>query len=306
MRVYSLIFPYRAIVLPPNLNMLAGPRSGIFQQPISVMWQSRVTNLENMAEVRHLYEETLSSGVSVDLMAKVLNKQLLITLWRTLNLPEMPRQVWEAHFPQLRENTMSEDFRIKVQNIILPRIMHLNFALGGGGALKEWVADYRETYDIDAYTDAFARSPFDQAEEELDRIAHEHNWDLTQIAVDDVFRAYEISNGSDTIRLDLGYDYRIEEVEERSAGGLILAFPDVIVGKSRALSERKTSRDILDVAHIINKVGVGFVRCCVDAANPQLWESVETVLDGVRTGGYDRVLLDDGIDPDMVRGYLAS
>lgn len=201
---------------------------------------------------------------------------------------------------------MSEDFRIKAQNIILPRIMHLNFALGGGGALKEWVADYRETYDIDAYTDAFARAPFDQAEEELNRIAYEHNWDLNQVVVDDVFRAYEISNGSDAIRLDLGYDYRTEEAEERVSGGLILAFPDVIVGKSRALSERKTSRDILDVSHIINKVGIGFVHRCIDTANPQLWESVEAVLDDVRAGGYDRMLSDDGIDPGMVRDYLTS
>lgn len=47
----------------------------------------------------------------------------------------------------------------------------------------------------------------------------------------------------------------------------------------------------------------GHIR--VARKHPYMWGTVEHRHNG-GTGGYDRVLLDDGIDPDMVRGYLAS
>lgn len=95
---YRDIKPYDA---PSTLAELGGPREGRVELPIAVYWgPPYVFDLASKSDVVEMYEATLQEG-RVEDQVRLLNRDLLVSVWARLMLPMRVRGLWEQRFPEL-------------------------------------------------------------------------------------------------------------------------------------------------------------------------------------------------------------
>jgi hypothetical protein len=98
---YASRIPY---VVPDSLDQLAGPRSGIVELTVSIVWgPQRIFDLDNADDRLYLYQAVLSEASTLDQLTQLVNKDLLIELWPHLHLPRYCVRRWHVAFPQLAE-----------------------------------------------------------------------------------------------------------------------------------------------------------------------------------------------------------
>lgn len=84
-----------------NLDDLSGTTCGIVSLPVMV--SSRIFteyNVDDLHDITALYEDIINFGFSKDHTA-ILNKEVLLLLWSTLNILPERRAGWESKFPEL-------------------------------------------------------------------------------------------------------------------------------------------------------------------------------------------------------------
>lgn len=84
-----------------HLDDLVGTTCGIVALPIMV--SSRVFteyNVDDLHDITALYEDIINFGFSKEHVA-ILNKEVLLLLWSTLNILPERRSSWEKKFPEL-------------------------------------------------------------------------------------------------------------------------------------------------------------------------------------------------------------
>ena len=128
----------------------------------------------------------------------------------------------------------------------------MGFALGGGQALNIHLGRDRMSKDLDYYQHRFAAEPYAAAESALREILERHGYSVNTVESLDTFRALDVEKGDERARIDLGYDARSHPPSLVVQGiGPILCERDVVYGKVRALIDRETERDFVDVHAIL-------------------------------------------------------
>lgn len=95
--------PGRPAVVTATLDELTGPEHGVVELPQRLFWQeNRTFDLDDPAELRWMYENVLREAIRTDEVQRWINAEVLVRIWRDLNLPRGVRRAWEAHHPQLR------------------------------------------------------------------------------------------------------------------------------------------------------------------------------------------------------------
>lgn len=95
---YRDVKPYEA---PFSLSELAGPETGSLALPRNVYWGPwPEAQLDVRSDVVKAYEAILREGRASDQIA-LLNRELLLAVWRQLVLPVRVRELWESRFPEL-------------------------------------------------------------------------------------------------------------------------------------------------------------------------------------------------------------
>jgi hypothetical protein len=88
--------------LPPSLDELTGPSSGVVELPVDLAWSGdRSFDLTDPVQ-RYLYHVTvLTAAVTREHYTDWLNAGLLQADWGRMRLPRSLRTVWQEHFPEL-------------------------------------------------------------------------------------------------------------------------------------------------------------------------------------------------------------
>jgi hypothetical protein len=90
--------PYEA---PLQLAELCGPSAGQVELPLNVYWgPPHIFDLNNESDIVEAYQATLREG-RVEDQAKILNADLLVSIWADLQLPVRVRRLWEERFQVL-------------------------------------------------------------------------------------------------------------------------------------------------------------------------------------------------------------
>ena len=93
----------RPAVVVASLDYLTGPRHGVVELPIRLMWNpDRRFDLDDPDELRWMYENVLREAISPEEIRRWVSADLLARVWPDLNLPHGVRVAWEARHPQLR------------------------------------------------------------------------------------------------------------------------------------------------------------------------------------------------------------
>lgn len=95
---YRDVKPYEA---PNDLAELAGPAQGTVTLPRNVYWGPwPEAHLGIESDVLKAYEALLREGRASDQKA-LMNRELLVTVWPQLVLPERVRELWQTRFAEL-------------------------------------------------------------------------------------------------------------------------------------------------------------------------------------------------------------
>lgn len=93
------IKPYET---PSAIEDLRGPAGGVLELPHSIYWgPDRTVDLDTQAGIRKTYQAALREGTAQEQM-QILNREVLLTNWSELALPDRVRSLWEEQFPELR------------------------------------------------------------------------------------------------------------------------------------------------------------------------------------------------------------
>lgn len=96
--VYADHIPYAT---PDSLSDLRGPTSGVVTVgPHIDTSMNPVYEVSDPDRLWNLYTRVVRSGFAPD-HAKFLDRQTLLKLWPSLNLPARCRKTWEQRFPEL-------------------------------------------------------------------------------------------------------------------------------------------------------------------------------------------------------------
>ncbi|MFJ6897492.1 hypothetical protein [Streptomyces hokutonensis] len=97
--------------LPRALDELAGPRHGVVDLPLHVVWSGLSSfSLDQPKARMSLYRVVLAEGQREDLI-RFLNRDLLLTQWPVLRrlVSRHLREVWEESFPELTRTVATSD-----------------------------------------------------------------------------------------------------------------------------------------------------------------------------------------------------
>lgn len=96
--LYADLVPYD---VPSSLDALHGPSTGVLTLPLHLWWTPSPTfDLTDRGDVLTAYRAVVREGRSSDQEA-LLNKAVLVEVWRDLRLPARCRSTWEQAFPEL-------------------------------------------------------------------------------------------------------------------------------------------------------------------------------------------------------------
>jgi hypothetical protein len=92
----------RPYTLPPALEELQGPDSGIVELPRSLAWSGKRTyDAGDQQQAARMYKIVLEEAQQVDQLRRYVNGGLLRHLWRNMALARPVRKLWEQRFPEL-------------------------------------------------------------------------------------------------------------------------------------------------------------------------------------------------------------
>ena len=96
--------PGRLAVVVTDLADLRGPAHGTVTLPLRLYWSgpSPAFDLDEPDLCHWLYEIVLREAAEPGELATFLNGDVLVAVWRELQLPEGVRRAWEEHHPVLR------------------------------------------------------------------------------------------------------------------------------------------------------------------------------------------------------------
>lgn len=110
MRVYMpredgipLSFPHtKPHWVADSLDEMGGPFTGIIELPNRLDWSTHPTyDLSDRVLVCAMYSNVVREAASSDDIA-FLNRELLLSVWSKLNIPDWIRVEWERHHEELR------------------------------------------------------------------------------------------------------------------------------------------------------------------------------------------------------------
>ena len=145
---------------------------------------------------------------------------------------------------------MFKGFQREVARLLLHHLGIYGFVLSGGLALSEHELTNRPTEDIDLFTSLFDNSQFEQAINEALAALKQAGYQATLSRKADTFARIEVFQGSETLSVDLGYDYREYDAVTLDIGP-VLDKRDAILNKVSALYARMLPRDFIDVYNSI-------------------------------------------------------
>lgn len=298
------------VEIPAHLENLQGPSEGIIKPPVSLFWQGKSIDLSTKESVSAFYGDALSGKGPLKTACQWINEELLLNTWNTIKLNRNHKNIWEYIHPQLRTRKATkmthQNAQDKVMDAILPAIANVNFALGGGGALKEVLLFERVSEDIDSYTDKFDADAFNDAVSDIFSTCKSHGWDAKLVRDGDVFKSFSIEVDGETVILDLGYDYRNHAPDSREQGGLRLSFPDLVMGKARALVDRQAARDFYDIAAITGAgYSLSYIRNCLEEGGLQDYlQEFDSIVEDLLGGMYDNDIADAGFNSKTIKQAL--
>ena len=298
------------IEVPACLENLQGPSEDTIRPPVSLFWQGKPVVLSIKESVSAFYGDALSGKGSLKTACQWINKDLLLNTWPDIKLNRNHKIIWEHLHPQLRTRKVTkmshQNAQDKVADAILPAIANINFALGGGGALKEVLLFERMSEDIDSYTDKFNAEVFNNAVSDIFSVCKTQGWDAELVRDGDVFKSFSIEVDGETVVLDLGYDYRNHAPDPRDQGGLRLSFPDLVMGKARALVDRQAARDFYDIAAIVGAgYSLDYVENCLEEGGLQEYlQDFDSIIKDLLNGTYDTDIATAGFNPDTIKQAL--
>ncbi|MFI9525855.1 hypothetical protein [Micromonospora rosaria] len=101
--VAFLARPGRPAVVTRTLTELTGPRRGVVELPVRLMWSSdRTFDLADPDQLLWMYENVLRESTRADDLRTLIDGRTLRRVWPLLNLPRGVRQAWEARHRGLR------------------------------------------------------------------------------------------------------------------------------------------------------------------------------------------------------------
>lgn len=298
------------IEVPAHLENLQGPSEGIIRPPVSLFWQGKPVDLSIREAVSAFYGDALSGKGPLKTACQWINKDLLLNTWSDIKLNRNHKITWERLHPQLRTRKVTkiphQNAQDKVTDAILPAITNIDFALGGGGALKEVILFERMSEDIDSYTDKFNAEVFNGTVNDIFSVCKTQGWDAEVVRDGDVFKSFSIEVDGEPVILDLGYDYRNHAPDPREQGGLRLSFPDLVMGKARALVDRQVARDFYDIAAIVDAgYSLDYIKNCLKEGGLQDYlHDFDSIIKNLLGGMYDADIADAGFNSDAIKQAL--
>ncbi|WDZ83189.1 hypothetical protein [Micromonospora cathayae] len=101
--VAFLARPGRPAVVAHTLTELVGPRHGLVELPLRLMWSTeRTFDLGDPDDLLWMYENVLRETTRREDLRHLINGATLRRVWRRLNLPRGVRQAWESRHHSLR------------------------------------------------------------------------------------------------------------------------------------------------------------------------------------------------------------
>lgn len=98
----------RPVIVPPSLDDLRGPASGVVDLPVRLYWSgSRQFDLADPHQVADMCEAVIDVAATTDDIARYLNADLLIRVWPALGMSRAKRDAWESRFPVLRRQRLA-------------------------------------------------------------------------------------------------------------------------------------------------------------------------------------------------------
>lgn len=298
------------IEVPAYLENLQGPSEGIIRPPVSLFWQGKPVDLSIKEAVSAFYGDALSGKGSLKTVCQWINKDLLLNAWPDIKLNRNHKIIWEYLHPQLRTRKVTkishQNTQDKVADTILPAIANINFALGGGGVLKEVLLFERMSKDIDSYTDKFNAEIFNDAINDIFSVCKTQGWDVTLVQDKNTFKSFSIEVDGEPVILDLGYDHRNHAPDTREQRGLRLSFPDLVIGKARALVGRQAARDFYDIAAIVDAgYSLDYIKNCLKEGGLQDYvHDFDSIIKNLLGGMYDADIADAGFNSDAIKQAL--
>lgn len=173
-------------------------------------------------------------------------------------------------------------FQRRVTKIALAAAADSDFALAGGGALREHGITHRLTQDIDIFRRVGDRERFRTATDSVTTALTEAGYEITQQLADGGnYARLNVTDGDgNAVMIDMGEDYRAHDPVTLDIGP-VLSRTDSVAAKVATACTRTYTRDIIDL-HYIRASGIHTDR--------ELYELAE--------GN------DPGIDPGMFRDQL--
>jgi len=142
----------------------------------------------------------------------------------------------------------------RVARVIGAALHESGFAVGGGQALRAHRIVDRISMDLDAYADSLDPDVHTRAETRVVDALRAAGYDAEVVQQDSWFRVIIATErpGGERVAVDLGYDHRRHPPVHVEGVGPVLSLEDVVVGKVRALVDRRAERDYVDIDAIIS------------------------------------------------------
>lgn len=92
----------KPIVVPDDLQLLAGPTDGTIRLPVHLDWSPNpVYDLDAPGRIIDLYRTVINDASSPEDLHTFLNKKMLKRLWTYMWLAVPVRRAWESRFQEL-------------------------------------------------------------------------------------------------------------------------------------------------------------------------------------------------------------
>ena len=144
---------------------------------------------------------------------------------------------------------MLSTFQDSVAGLLLRQLEPYDFVLSGGYALNELALTHRPTRDIDLFTNLLDPAEFSKAVDDAVAALENAGYQVRVTRKTSMFARIDIQDETQSVEVDLGYDYREFEPAIREIGP-VLNDKDAILNKISALYARWLPRDFIDLFHI--------------------------------------------------------
>lgn len=93
----------RPVFVIDDLDELAGPRAGVVTLPLHIDWTpSSMYDLSNPSRRASMYAVVLREAGNESELAQFLNRDELVSMWPSIDVPAHIRGFWESAHPALK------------------------------------------------------------------------------------------------------------------------------------------------------------------------------------------------------------